>query len=165
MEFLADGPAVLGGIMMSVALGAWTLGRWQGGLVLPDDHADHSHGERGETRVMSAVPLAEHPPHDDTVGAARRTALTAADSLGQLHAEITAYRRAEQVFAGPEGDGLRTRPLDGDLRSECRHLGLIGEPICGVAGPARMTCAGGTRCSQAEPLPQPSRPAPDLTRV
>ena len=174
MDILTSGPAVLGGIMLSVALAAWTLGRWQGGLELPDDHAAHPPGAPEESRAMSAPPLPERAPHDGPARSESRTALAAADSLSQLHAEITAYRRAEQVLTGPEVEGLRLRPLPGDARSECRYLGLIGEPVCGIPRPARMTCAGGTRCSRAEPLrlspkaeriPQPSRPAPDLTRV
>jgi hypothetical protein len=106
--------------------------------------------------------------------AERRSALAVADSLGELHAEISAYRRAEQVLASPEGDGLRLRPLSADARRECRHLGVMGEPTCGCPETARMACTSGTRCARAEPLPlpamaerlrQPALPASGLTRV
>lgn len=179
MELLANGPAALGGIMMSVALGAWSLGRWQGGLAASDDAAPavpSASGAGGEG------PVADAPRHDtgtascrDAAQAGRRSALAVADSLGELHAEISAYRRAEQVLAGPEAGGLRLRLYSADERSTCRHLGLMGEPTCGVAGPARTACAGGTRCSTADPLPAPApalggrlpQPSPTtgLTRV
>jgi hypothetical protein len=174
MEFLADGPAVLGGIMLSVALGAWALGRWQGGLALPDHQAAPETFEPGETRVQAAPVAPQSAPCQDTARAERRTALAVADSLGELHAEVSAYRRAQQVLAGPEGDGLRLRPLHEDTRSECRYLGVMGEPTCGVAEPARTACACGTRCSNADPLPlpamgerlrQPAPPVSGLTRV
>lgn len=174
MEFFADGPAVLGGILMSVALAAWTLGRWQGGLAMPADATVPSPREFGENRMMSAPLQAASAPGEDPARAERRRALVAADSLGELHAEISAYRRAEQVLAGPEADGLRLRPLRDDARKECRYLGVTGEPTCGLADPARITCTGGIRCACAEPLPipliaerlrQPSRPVSALTRV
>jgi len=172
MEFLADGPAVLGGIMMSVALGAWTIGRWQGGLTIPDDQISSSHREPEEERASLAPPLSYATQGPATAQADRQIALAVADSLGELHAEISAYRRAQQVLAGPEGDGLRLRPLHEDARRECRHLGVMGEPTCGCPEPARMTCARGTRCSRADPLPamaerlrQPALPASGFTRV
>jgi hypothetical protein len=169
VEFFANGPAMLGGIILSVALGAWTLGRWQGGLALPEDQSAPASHEPGEAR-MQAAPLPPAPaPQHDTAHAERRAALVVADSLGALHAEVSAYRRAQQVLAGPEGEGLRLRPVFEDTRSQCRHLGVMGEPTCGAA------CACGTRCSRAEPLArtavterltQPASPvSAGLTRV
>jgi hypothetical protein len=176
MEFFADGPAMLGGIMLSVALGAWTLGRWQGGLALPDDQgAPVSTREPGEARMQAAPVPPQSAPCLDTARAERRAALVVADSLGELHAEISAYRRAQQVLAGPEGEGLRLRPVFEDTRSQCRYLGVMGEPTCAATELTRAACACGTRCSRAEPLPRPAmaerltQPAPPvsagLTRV
>lgn len=174
MEFFADGPAVLGGIMMSVALGAWTLGRWQGGLTLPEDQtAPAPHAPEEERAGLAPLP-SDTAQVAEVVRAERRSALAVADSLGELHAEISAYRRAEQVLASPEGVGLRLRPLNADARCECRHLGVMGEPTCGLPEPARIACISGTRCSRAEPLPlpamaerlrQPALSASGLTRV
>jgi hypothetical protein len=175
VEFFANGPAMLGGIILSVALGAWTLGRWQGGLAASDDPGAPASREPGEAR-MQAAPLPPAPaPQHDTARAERRAALVVADSLGALHAEVSAYRRAQQVLAGPEGEGLRLRPVFEDTRSQCRHLGVMGEPTCGAAALARAACACGTRCSRAEPLArtavterltQPASPvSAGLTRV
>lgn len=184
MEFLADGPAVLGGIMMSVALGAWTLGRWQGGLAVPDDQSASLRREPAGDRMQSApiqpAQLASASLHSggapvqDGAGAERRSALGMGDTLGELHAEISAYRRAQQVLTGPEGDGLHLRPLHVDARSECRYLGFMGEPTCGLPEPSRRACACGIRCARADPLSrpamperlcQPAPPALGLTRV
>ncbi|MCL9998234.1 MAG: hypothetical protein NBV68_02535 [Erythrobacter sp.] len=180
MELLANGPALLGAIVISVALGAWSLGRWQGGLALTDDAAPAAlptGGEAEEAHVQCAAPrgTAGAAPCQNAARTERRTALAAADSLGELHAEITAYRRAQKVFAGPDGQGLCLQPHFEDVRSECRYLGLMGEPTCGVAEQARTACACGTRCAHADPLPpatarrevlrQPSPAASVLTRV
>ena len=174
MEFLADGPAVLGGIMMSVALGAWTLGRWQGGLSTPEGQIAHAPREPEEERAGLASVPSDTAQVSDMARAERRSVPAVADSLGELHAEISAYRRAEQVLASPEGVGLRLSPLNADARCECRHLGVMGEPTCGLPEAARMACACGTRCSRAEPLPlpamaerlrQPALSASPLTRV
>ncbi len=175
MELLADGPAVLGGIMMSVAIGAWSLGRWQSGLGVPDAPTPEPApvgGEAGEALIRHAAAVA---PCQDDARAERRTALAVADSLGELHAEISAYRRAQQVLAGPDADRLGLHAQLADVRSECRYLGLMGEPFCGLAGPVRGACTRGTRCSKADPLPpgparierarQPSPEAAGFTRV
>lgn len=152
MEFLADGPAVLGGIMLSVALGAWALGRWQGGLTMPDDLlAPSLHEPEEEDRAGLASLQSGAAQCPDTVRAERRSALAVADSLGELHAEICAYRRAQQVLVGLEGERLRLRPLHEDARSECRHPGVMDEPFPLPA--------------MAERLRQPAPPAAGLTRV
>jgi hypothetical protein len=180
MELLADGPAVLGAIMMSVAIGAWSLGRWQSGLGVPDAPAPEPApvgGEAGEAPIQHA-PLhtaAGAAPGQGDARAERRTALAVADSLGELHAEISAYRRAQQVLAGPDADRLGLHSQLADSRSECRYLGLMGEPTCGLAGPVRGACTLGTRCSKADPLPpgparterapQPSPAVAGFTRV
>jgi len=182
MEFVANGPAVLGAIMMSVALGSWSLGRWQGGVARFDDAAPPA-----PPLMPAAEETGETPPEpaalrgtgaaacQDAARAERRIALAAADSLGELHAEISAYRRAQRVLVSPDGDELRLRQHFADVRSECRYLGLMGEPTCSLAAPARSACTLGTRCSKADPLPpgpprperprQPSPAASGLTRV
>lgn len=179
MEILADGPAALGAIMVSVALCSWSLGRWQRGVAVPDEAAPAAlpaGGEAGEA-PMPRVSLraAGVAPCQDAARAERRTALAAADPLGEMHAEISAYRRAQKVLASLDGDGLCLQPHFADVRSECHYLGLMGEPTCGLAEPARSACSCGTRCGKADPLPpgaarperlrQPSPSASGLMRV
>jgi len=174
---LTNGPAVLGGIMMSLAIGSWSLGRWQSGLGVPDVPAPGpapADGEAGDAPIQSApLRTAGSAPCQDAARAERRKALAVADSLGELHAEISAYRRAQKVLAGPDLDALRLQPLRAELRSQCRYLGVMGEPTCGLSGPVRSACTDGTRCGKAEPLPpgparteRPPQPsASGLTRV
>lgn len=173
MELLAGGPAALGGIMLCVALGAWTLGRWQGGLAAPEEPALPARGEAGEARMQSAPQRPGAAPCQDAAKAERCTALAGADSLGELHAEISAYRRAQQVLAGPECDGLGLRPPVEAAGNPCRYLGLMGEPTCGISETARAACACGTPPRQPGPLSptvaeravQPSRAVSGLARV
>lgn len=168
MELLTNGPAVLGGIMMSVAIGSWSLGRWQSGLGVSGDPAPAPApvaGEAGEAPLPRApLRTAGAAPCQDAARAERRTALAAADSLGELHAEISAYRRAQKVLEGSDLDVLRLQPPRADLRSECRYLGLMGEPTCGIAGPVRGACTLGTRCDKADPLPPPGPARPEPLR-
>lgn len=173
MDLFADGPAALGGILISVAIGGWTLGRWQGGFAAPED----ARAQTGrEAATAGALPAALHPtPRSDTARAQWGAALAAADSLGELHAEISAYRRAEQVFAGPDADGLRLCPPDEAVRSACRDPGGMGEQSCSLAEPGCDCCTCRARRNiadplapgplRAEPLLQPSRPDSGLTRV
>ena len=161
------GPAALGGIMMCVALGAWTLGRWQGGLVMPEE------GTTGQAPapVGEAVPaprsaLAEGPatPCQQDALAARCAVLAVADSLVELHAEVSAYRRAEQVLAGTGPDELVLRPRCEDTGLACRHVGLTGEPICDLSDNARRGCATAASSGRAgsaygaQPSPSPFDP-------
>lgn len=173
MDHFVAGPAALGGILISLALCTWTLARWPGGRAVCDE---------GTPAVMPAAGEAGEAPVRATGAAAcqnalrieRHAALAAADSLGELHAEISAYRHAQRVLDGPDGEVLRLIPHFENVRSQCRHFGVIGEPTCGVSGPAQAACARGTRCNAADPLPpaiarveqlsQPS-PAAGFTRV
>lgn len=170
MDLFADGPAALGGILMSVAIGGWTLGRWQGGFVAPDD-ARAPTGR--EPAAVGAPPASLHPaPNLEAPRAQWGAALAAADSLGALHAEISAYRRAEQVFAGPDADGLRLCPPGEAVSGACRDP---GGQTCGLAETGCDCCICSARYGiadplaqvplRAEPLLQPSRPDSGLTRV
>lgn len=94
---LIGGPAALGGILLCAALCGWALGRWQGGL-LPGAVPRAGRAAAGGAAEESAPPEPQEraePASDDVVA-----------SLGALHAEITAYRRAEQVLRGPADEGL-----------------------------------------------------------
>jgi hypothetical protein len=182
---ISQSPAVLGGIMLWAALGAWALGRWQGGLVASTEGtaAPASPSARGGEALvagacgtpdsaLSAPRAAPEPvPCQNAARDERRVALDGAPCLGELHREITAYRRAEQVLARLDDTVLRLDPLPQTPARECRFIGLTGEPTCGVAGPVRVACAGGSPCGKAVPAPiaawavQPSPVVPGLTRV
>jgi hypothetical protein len=172
MDFLANNPAALGGIIMSVALGSWFLGRWQGGFAVFED----GRGPAGQdASPAGALPAALQPgPGFDAVRAQRGAALAVTDSLGELHAEISAYRRAERVLAGSDPHGLDPCPPGEVARSACANP-KVSDQRCNFAEPVCEDCTCSTRCSLADlsaqlpvrpvPLLQSSRPDPDLTRV
>jgi hypothetical protein len=175
----AEGPAVLGGIMIWAALGAWALGRWQGGLVAPESvRASPLPQQPGEEaasapdRTAQTAPRASAPtPCQHAARDERRMALAAASCLGEMHEEITAYRRTEHILARLDEEMLQRDPLPADNVGSCRFIGLTGEPTCGVPDAARIACAGGVPCANAVPLPEPVRAAqpsaavPGATRV
>lgn len=173
MDF-ADGPAALGGIIMLSTLAAWSLGRWQGGLAPPAAAALPEAQENGEA---GPAPLPVSPPAPASAlcqNAARaelRVALAAAPSLGEVHAEITAYRNAEQVLSRSDETMLRLDPLPRAGEAGCRFIGLTGEPTCCAPRTARAACAEGFPCANAVPRRaaagtfQPSPAVPDGSRV
>ena len=173
---ISAGPAALGGMMMCVALASWALGRWQGGVVALEDAdsgdlADPVAAPRIAVRLSpAAVPAApcQHAAREE-----RHVALAGAASLGELHAEITAYRRAEQVLARVEGEVLGQLHPQHETGGACRYLGVMGEPTCGISEALRQACACGTAtgCGRASApqragiAAQPSPFASGLTRV
>lgn len=158
---LSGGPAALSGIMMGVALGAWSMGRWQGGLAVSGDRTPAAAptagpvcSEADEAPIQRATDAA---PCQEAAQAERRNAMAAADSLGELHDEISAYRRAQKVLAGINCDGLGLNLAE--ARSECRYMDLMDEPTCGAAASARMACSLEIPCSKDDTLPPgPARP-------
>lgn len=160
----SGGPAALGGIMMCVALGGWSLGRWQ---------ALRTAGEvprtPGETAAAARAPVI--PPVEPCQHAARterRLALATVDRLGEIHVEISAYRRAEQVLAKIDGDAVPLRAARAGR--DCRYLGIVGEPTCSIPASARAVCACGAGCEAIAAQPalravQPSVTAGDGARV
>lgn len=93
---LIGGPAALGGIMLCVALCAWILGRWQGAIP-PVAGPPERESDAGAPDEVGLLPqqARQQADTDDMVA-----------SLGSLHAEISAYRRAEQVLVRSSDDGL-----------------------------------------------------------
>lgn len=173
---VSTGPAALGGMMMCVALASWALGRWQGGVVTVDepgsgDLAGPDAVPHGTVRLRPAA--APAAPCQHAAREERHVALAGAASLGELHAEITAYRRAEQVLARVEGEVLGQLHPQREAGGACRYLGVMGEPTCGISETLREACACGTEtgCDRASaPLRagiavQPSPFASGLTRV
>ena len=171
---LVEGPAVLGGIIMSVALVAWALGRWQRGFASEDCGAAEPACAGTAPPDMAAsvtrmpAPALPVPSAPHTALAERRSPDQTA-SLGELHAEISAYRRTQQVLATLDSDPLQLTVFPPDQRTDCRYLGLIGEPTCAMAFGARPAsgCTSGSGCAGYSPrvVAQPSAPVSALTRV
>ena len=152
---LFAGSAMLGGIMGAV-FAAWALGRWQGGLA--DTGGARVAGPIG-TVVAATVAepqagAASAMPCQQAERAARREAFHTAASLGELHAEVSAYRRAEQVLAGLDGTSEMLmqgmlEPAPPAAQASCRYAGLLGQPTCTVAQSVRPSSAAGPRCAAA----------------
>lgn len=155
MEFYAD-PAALGGVVIGLMLAAWLLGRW--------------HGEAAD-RCGTGEPIAEPPavpsdrvprhaparPCQQAAREERRAVLEAAAALGEIHADVSAYRRAQQVLADGAFAGTIRAGLSASGEGEaCRYLGISGQPTCplpgigGTAGGAPCACGG---CALAVPRP------------
>lgn len=173
MDF-AGGPAALGGIIMFSALAAWSLGRWQGGLAPPAAAPLSELPGSGEAGSAPQPESLSDPAPALCQNAARaelRVALAAAPSLHEVHAEITAYRNAEQVLSRSDETMLRLVPLTRANEAGCRFIGLTGEPTCCAPRAARAACADGILCANALPpraaasTCQPSPGFPDVSRV
>lgn len=165
---LPGGPAVLGAIIMCVALGAWMLGRWQGSAMSAGKAIDAGREALSEPQDPALSPLAHHAPSIPCQQAARderRGAFEPDVSLGDLHAEVSAYRRAQQVLAGIAGEAFEFPALRGGDRPDCRYLGLTGHPTCAMPASVRQACAVGTGCrNSADQLAIAVQPA-SFTRV
>jgi hypothetical protein len=147
MDFLG-GPAALGEIAACVALAAWTLGRWRG-------------GELAIEPAQGPGPAGQHPPfewrvpvpndtgcaipfqHADRAG--REIWLETAFSPGELHAEVSAYRRQQNVFAAPR---------QAIARQESHDLVLIALPTCAIPSAMLPTCGVDGTATYAAPLPE-----------
>lgn len=115
MEQIAN-LVTLGGIIALVALGAWAMGRSQGASGLLCEHCD-ARPTRGcaaswdlvDTPLPGAPVVAElltpwaHDPCTELLNGPEGLV-----SLGDLHAEVSAFRRRERVFAtlGPVASAL-----------------------------------------------------------
>lgn len=164
MEFFG-GPAALGAIMMCLMLGAWTLGHWQGSIVPGGPRSHEAEPSPADHIPVSAGDQAGHIPCQQAARDERRRALDLADSLGDLHAEVSAYRRAQQVLASLASEPLELSARRSGTHQACRYLGLTGHPTCAMPAAVRRACAEGAGCSdpgeRAGMLVQPS----DFTRV
>lgn len=163
MVYFAD-PAVLGSIIVGAVLSGWLLGRQHGSGPVAGGHAP------GAALEAVPEPQAETPPALVTdaitpcqyaARAERRQVIEAARSLGELHAEVTAYRLQEQVLASAASDGLLVELIPADERGDCRYLGLIGQPTCPLPGTGQETCGSREGCAVAarrvdQPVAEPS---------
>lgn len=131
MDFFAVGPAALSGILIGAAICGWAFARLQGWFAALEDGPVPA-GQ--DASAAGALPAALHPsPSVDTARALWGAALAAADSLGELHAEINAYRRAENVFAGPDGQALHLCPPGEAVSSACGDPDEMGQRSCSLA--------------------------------
>jgi hypothetical protein len=170
MDFLAD-PAVLGGVVMGAVLSGWLMGRRHGAAALGDQAGLPEPEARFEARATSHDgDMADVTACQHAARAERRQVIEAARSLGELHEEVSAYRRREQVLASALSDGLLVELLPAAARDECRYLGLIGQPTCPLPGTGHETCASREGCTAAAAsrwalAAHPSPEASALTRV
>jgi hypothetical protein len=150
MDMMAS-PAMLGGLMMAVAWGAWVLGRWQGAaaaaaMALPvasDRQASESAQPNATQQAASprVTAAAFTSPCQQDAADERHLALTPDISLGDLHEEISAYRRREQVLASLDPGAFQFDRAAQD----CRYVGLTGQPVCPAPANVRQGC--GTGCA------------------
>ncbi len=165
----SGGSAVLGGIITGLMLLAWALGRLQGGLAVapsgPAGAEPRGSDAQGKARpTRERVQLCQQVARDE-----RRRALEASASLGQVHAEVSAYRRAVQVLSHLEAGELALHWPPVREGSACRYVGISGKPTCPKAIAAHTHRACGDCVTGltdlAIRLDQPSAEASGFTRV
>lgn len=142
MEFMANPPTLGGGFALAV-LFAWALGRLQGAAGLGGGLGGGlGSGQGGDHRPALDQPLIAPPAGVPLAAAtcpepsrsALLTALAAADQLGDLHDEVSAFRRRERVFATLSPDLLQPAPMADDAARVCVRVGVIGLPVCDGIG-------------------------------
>lgn len=127
MDLFAN-PVTLGGLAAFVALGAWAMGRLQGAAE-PPCPVRYPDGPRRRDRHNHLVPDApvKHalaaPPQSGT-RSQLMSSLELADSLGELHAEISAFRRQERVLASLEAELLPLHIASGDYAAAADPAGF-----------------------------------------
>lgn len=164
------GLAVLGGVITGLMLWSWALGRWQGGfaaaptgvpsanLVLREPHSPIGAGPDAVRQCQQAA------RHD------RHVLIESGAWLGQIHADVSAYRRAAQVFLHLEAEEMALGwSTVGGESTLCRDLGNSGKPIYPMAILVSAPCAC-RACTVGTPdiairLDQPSAEAWDFARV
>lgn len=175
MDYFTN-PALLGGGMISAAmLVAWALGRWQAS---PPVSAKLPHA----VPLPRALRAPQATPNLRTPGllfCQPQTSLGGADpfdhamSLTDLHAEISAFRRSQRVFAALAPDavildccdsGAVRMPAAGGVSSQPAGSPLnAADPDCSCG----QNCGGYLRAAAAAQISaaQPSLGWPSLTRV
>lgn len=141
MDWIA-GPAVLGAMVISVALGAWSLGRWQAASALA--RVPRAGLAERATAPTFASGSSQHEPREGGIPAAVQT-----DQLNELHAEISAYRRTERVLTAFEGDVLCQHGASRPRSRDWQEFGVMGQPFCGKGGTDDSTVCGCLTCTGA----------------
>lgn len=172
MGLLVD-PAALGGLAGLIAIGSWAFGRMQGSAQGPKspqdrpvepanapDSAGDGQARGGAVRTVRfpapqpGPAAAVLPECRERILAERRALLASPLALAELHAEASAIRRDERIFAcDTAGDMPFALPptAQAERVDDCRYAGLAGWQAC--LGPGRSACdlAGG--CGAAQPSP------------
>lgn len=159
------GPIVLGSIMASLLPVAWMLGRRQGAQA-----ASEPRGEAVAARISGAetpaaarrgtiaARLEQNWSVDQPSRLDKRAQLGAGASLEELHADISAYRRAQQILSQTATAELTFGCSAYGRREIYRALG-IGNPATRLPAQAEhRPCRCGTcnGLSTRQPLAQPS---------
>lgn len=145
------GPAVLGGIITGLMLWAWALGRWQGNLPGAPVRALGEEPRMFDFTAAFGNPSGAKREFQQVACDERLAALGDGTSLGQIHAEVSAYRQAAQVLTHLEAEdmplGWLPASADDSVR---RYPGISENPACPVADPA-VVHLGCDTCG--EPMP------------
>jgi hypothetical protein len=172
MGLLVD-PVALGGLAGLIAIGSWAVGLMQGGAnrlqgpqVRPGKtRAKHPLGEPAGApdSAVRAVRLPAHRPDPaaavlpecrERILAERRALLASPLALAELHAEASAIRRAERIFACDTASDMAFAPFpvaQAVRANDCRYAGLAGWQAC--LGPGRSACALAGDCGAVQPSP------------
>lgn len=163
------GPAVLGGIITGLMLWAWALGRLQSGFAVVPSGAAGAEALLPDAEGSVAAMPEPVQPCQQAARDERRHALAASASLGQLHAEVSAYRRAVQVLSHLEADEMVFHSPPAREGAACRYVGISGKPTCPTAAAVHTYHACGACLIQlpdlAIRLDQPSVEASAFTRM
>lgn len=165
-------PAMLGALVAAIALSAWALGRWQGSATASMAAPEFAPAVISESAHApanpSAVPDTPWPasPCQQNAADERRHVVSGIGSLADLHEDISAFRRREQVLASLDPDTL----FFDNAQPDCRFVGITGTPLCPAPVRVRRDCGMGCgvreACQPTRSAPvQPSREVPALLRV
>ena len=118
---IVTNPALLGAMTCVLMVAAWALGRWHASFAPEHGEPVAVPSQREEERPLLISQMRMpgsvlHQRHSRPEGAGDG-AYDDALSLCDLHAEVSAFRRREQVLASLETDALL---LDGLLRTSAR---------------------------------------------
>lgn len=109
MDYLGS-PAELGGVITGLMLWAWALGRWQRGFAAAPAPAPAAAPGVDSYLREPYTPLGAAP---DAAGQCQQAAhndrlvsLKVGAWLGQIHADVSAYRRAAQVLTDLEAEEI-----------------------------------------------------------
>ncbi len=160
----------MGGVIAGLMLWAWALGRWQGGFAAVHAGAPGVDSVLREPNVPDvaapdAVRQGQHGARTD-----HRVPPEADAWIGQIHADVSAYRRTVQVLAHLEAEemALGWSTVGGERALSC-YLRNSGKPTFPATSPGNAPCACSACATETTPLAirlnQPSAEAPAFARV
>jgi hypothetical protein len=168
------GPVALGSVMASLLPLAWMLGHRHGLLAASDRRGEAIRGRRSRAESRAAAaPVAtadRFEPNwsaDQTARLGVRAQLGTGASLEELHADISAYRRAQQILSQTEPAQIVLACSAYDLGDADHARGndkSLTRPLA-RAEPRPCRCGTCNALLAYERLDQPSCEAPFFTRV